>query len=143
MGSTVPDAIVDLVETAAQRTSLLVIIDDLQWVDPTTARLIGDLAEISGQISLGVLVALRPSPRADQPGARAAAGGCAVFAGDIALGRTELTQVVAGSEQAGHLFGQSMAFGFLCSAHAADGELAEAISAGRRSELLTGEVDHF
>ena len=62
-GPAVAGAILDHIERARRHAPLLVVIDDLQWADPSTTRTLGELADAFTGAPIGIAVALRPSPR--------------------------------------------------------------------------------
>ncbi|HMP43175.1 MAG TPA: adenylate/guanylate cyclase domain-containing protein, partial [Roseiflexaceae bacterium] len=53
-------AIADLVRASAQRTPLVLALDDLQWADPTSLRLIEQLVPLTAEVPLLLLLAMRP-----------------------------------------------------------------------------------
>jgi len=62
----VVDAFVDLVEDLTLHTPLVVAVDDLQWVDPSSLLTIGAIGRRSSFMPLGFLGCYRPSPRSAQ-----------------------------------------------------------------------------
>lgn len=62
----VVDAFVDLVEDLTLHTPLVVAVDDLQWVDPSSLLTIGAIGRRSSFMPLGFIGCYRPSPSSAQ-----------------------------------------------------------------------------
>ena len=62
-GWQVADAILDHVEELASRGPVLVVIDDVQWADAATLRVLSAFADRSAELPLGVAIVCRPAPR--------------------------------------------------------------------------------
>lgn len=63
------DAFEDLVEAEALRGPVLLTIDDLQWADAGTVRVLGGIARRAASLPLAIVVTLRPTPRRKDLGA--------------------------------------------------------------------------
>ncbi|GGM03537.1 AAA family ATPase [Dactylosporangium sucinum] len=62
--SAVAMRLIALVERACSTTPVVLAVDDLQWADPATLTVWRQLAELTGQLPLLLIGALRPAPHA-------------------------------------------------------------------------------
>jgi len=62
----VVDALIDLVEELALAGPVVLGLDDLQWADPPSLLTLGVLARRLGDLPVGVIGCLRPSPRSGE-----------------------------------------------------------------------------